>query len=179
MTNIAGENGLKACPFCGSKVIQRCQPNPKFKQSWTECVSCGARVYGDIKNWNRRATPKAGENYLNWRGIEPDNVCKKCGGTGKYTYSSTATFMGGIGGQSLTVSVCDKCWGSGDEKEPWVNLRKIFKAGEVDREKMINIIADAIEDRSGSQGNAKIMAEEGKHLPDAIALALLKIKEGK
>jgi RecJ-like exonuclease len=36
-------------------------------------------------------------------------VCKKCGGTGKYSY---------------TEDVCDKCWGTGRSDRTGLNLRK-------------------------------------------------------
>jgi len=51
--------------------------------------------------------------------------CSECGGSGEKAYGSTATFTGGIGGQMITNSVCDKCWGSGDSKNPGKNLKEI------------------------------------------------------
>jgi RecJ-like exonuclease len=51
-------------------------------------------------------------------------VCKKCGGTGKYSYPDTATWLKGIGGQSITEDVCDKCWGTGRSDRTGLNLRK-------------------------------------------------------
>ena len=65
-----------------------------------------------------------------WRGIEQENgdiICEKCGGAGVRTYSSSATWRGGIGGQTITTDICDKCWGSGKENKPWINLRRINK----------------------------------------------------
>lgn len=49
---------------------------------------------------------------LEWRGIDPGDECKNCGGAGVTTYGSTATWRGGVGGQTITTGVCDKCWGS-------------------------------------------------------------------
>jgi len=49
---------------------------------------------------------------------DPDK-CSECGGSGEKAYGSTATFTGGIGGQMITSGVCNKCWGSGDSKNPW------------------------------------------------------------
>lgn len=57
------------------------------------------------------------------RGI--DTPCERCGGAGVRTYSSTAVWRGGIGGQALTQGVCDLCWGSGDVHRPWTNLREL------------------------------------------------------
>jgi len=63
------------------------------------------------------------EHMLERRGIE--KVCKKCNGYGVYTYPSTSMWAGGIGGQMMTKGICDRCWGSGDEKKKWFNLRKL------------------------------------------------------
>lgn len=63
---------------------------------------------------------------LAWRGIDVamgDVVCGRCGGAGTRTYGSTATWHGGIGGQTITTDICDRCWGSGVENKPWLNLR--------------------------------------------------------
>lgn len=54
-----------------------------------------------------------------WRGVEPHDVCLECGGSGTKSYANTSTFHYGAGGQSITLSVCDKCWGSGDRYRPW------------------------------------------------------------
>jgi hypothetical protein len=61
---------------------------------------------------------------LVYRGIDEDDICPECDGFGKKTYASTATWSGGVGGSSLTMSVCDKCWGSGT-KLPWRSWREI------------------------------------------------------
>ena len=66
---------------------------------------------------------------LEWRGIQDiSDVCKKCGGAGSIAYSSTATWHGGIGGQAMTVGVCDSCWGSGSRGNKWPDLRRIYAA---------------------------------------------------
>lgn len=57
-----------------------------------------------------------------WRGIE--TPCKGCGGSGTQAYGSTSTWHGGVGGQTITSGVCDKCWGSGDADRPWMSHRK-------------------------------------------------------
>jgi len=61
------------------------------------------------------------EEVMYWRGIE--NICPACGGAGVRAYGSTSTWHGGIGGQMITGGICDKCWGSGDDQRPWLNLR--------------------------------------------------------
>jgi len=52
-------------------------------------------------------------------------ACDRCAGAGSYTYGSTATWHGGIGGAALTVGMCDRCWGSGRKDRPGPNLRAI------------------------------------------------------
>lgn len=70
------------------------------------------------------------KDILSMRGIDidaGDDPCKSCGGMGYKAYGSTSTWRGGIGGQMITGDVCDKCWGSGNDKKPWVNLRRLPK----------------------------------------------------
>jgi hypothetical protein len=64
-------------------------------------------------------------DMLLWRGITPDfdKVCRSCSGAGIKVYGSTSTWRGGIGGQMMTSDVCDKCWGSGREDNPWLSHR--------------------------------------------------------
>ena len=52
--------------------------------------------------------------YLRSRDV--DEACAKCHGLGVHYYSSTATWGGGMGGQSFTMDVCDACWGTGDQR---------------------------------------------------------------
>lgn len=56
--------------------------------------------------------------------IEEGDFCTECNGSGYKLYGSTATWRGGIGGQAMTTSVCDKCWGSGSKSKPWPSWRK-------------------------------------------------------
>lgn len=56
--------------------------------------------------------------------IEQGDFCTECNGSGYKLYGSTATWRGGIGGQAMTTSVCDKCWGSGSTSKPWPSWRK-------------------------------------------------------
>lgn len=58
------------------------------------------------------------------RGIDEDDYCPECGATGTKTYGSSATWSGGVGGQMMTNSVCDKCWGSGSKSRPWASWRQ-------------------------------------------------------
>ena len=60
--------------------------------------------------------------YLDWRGVE--TPCAQCHGTGKRVYDSTSTWRGGVGGCAMTAAECDRCWGSGDEHNPWEDKRK-------------------------------------------------------
>ena len=68
------------------------------------------------------------ERLLEMRSIEPNNACSKCGGSGKRAYQNTTTWHGGIGGQMVTIDICDKCWGSGDVTWTWLNLRVVTGA---------------------------------------------------
>jgi hypothetical protein len=61
---------------------------------------------------------------LEWRNIDLDDACQTCGGAGICTYGDTSTWHHGIGGQMLTVDVCEKCWGSGSAKKSWPSWRK-------------------------------------------------------
>ena len=70
------------------------------------------------------------EAFMEWRGIE--KLCERCEGSGSRCYATTAVWRGGVGGASLTVAVCDACWGSGDAERPWANLRlpnSLYEAG--------------------------------------------------
>lgn len=63
------------------------------------------------------------ERFLAWRGV--DTPCRGCGGAGTRSYGSTATWRGGVGGQSMTSDVCDRCWGTGDADRHGTNLREL------------------------------------------------------
>ena len=65
------------------------------------------------------------DRVLAWRSIEPGDQCLQCGGCGGLAYGSTATWRGGVGGQTITGGVCDKCWGSGSKSRPWPSWRKV------------------------------------------------------
>lgn len=62
---------------------------------------------------------------LELRGIDPGDGCKDCGASGTKTYGDTSTWRGGVGGQMMTSSVCNKCWGSGSKSRPWRSWRQI------------------------------------------------------
>jgi hypothetical protein len=52
-------------------------------------------------------------------------ACSECDGSGYKVYGSTAGWAGGIGGQVITTSVCDCCWGSGRSDRKFGDLRKL------------------------------------------------------
>lgn len=54
-----------------------------------------------------------------------ETPCSRCEGLGQWTYGSTATWKGGMGGAMMTADVCDLCWGSGDKSRPWTDLRRL------------------------------------------------------
>ena len=63
---------------------------------------------------------------LEWRGINKEDACGDCGGSGVKTYANTATWHShSIVGQALTDDVCNICWGSGNKNKPWTNLSKL------------------------------------------------------
>lgn len=61
--------------------------------------------------------------YLRFSGVR--NPCHRCHGLGHIAYSSTATWRGGMGGAAMTRDVCNSCWGSGIEGEPWTDIQKL------------------------------------------------------
>ena len=50
--------------------------------------------------------------------------CHRCGGYGTHTYGSGSTWRGGVGGQMMTMDVCDVCWGTGRNDEIGHDLRR-------------------------------------------------------
>jgi hypothetical protein len=69
------------------------------------------------------AMKEAFEHFLECRNIE--TPCTTCSGLGVRTYGSTAAWMGGMGGQTITSGVCDKCWGSGDKHRSWPSWKEM------------------------------------------------------
>jgi len=65
---------------------------------------------------------------LRWRFLDDryDSICVDCNGSGIKIYSSTSTYFYGVGGCAMTHDVCDKCWGSGDESNPFRNIKKLL-----------------------------------------------------
>lgn len=57
------------------------------------------------------------------RGIEEGSECLHCSGFGTRNYPTTGTWRAGAGGSTLTVDVCDRCWGSGNKHKPWPSHR--------------------------------------------------------
>lgn len=55
------------------------------------------------------------------------STCPKCLGDGEILYPSTSTWRGGIGGSAITEGTCDRCWGTGNHKQPGQNLRKLWQ----------------------------------------------------
>ncbi len=67
-------------------------------------------------------------SHLDWRGVQ--NPCAKCSGSGRFYYTSTATWdnrPGIIAGRGFTRDVCDDCWGSGDTSRPGEDLRSLYE----------------------------------------------------
>lgn len=78
---------------------------------------------------NPKGIPECEEHYIHYVGRCPlcdpslERQCPRCGGAGAYSYASTSTWRGGVGGAMFTPDVCDLCWGSGDENNPGENLK--------------------------------------------------------
>lgn len=51
--------------------------------------------------------------------------CSRCGGIGRRIYGSGSTWRGGMGTAMCVWDLCDLCWGSGDEQQPFTNVRKL------------------------------------------------------
>jgi len=69
---------------------------------------------------------EAALRLLHWRGIDfIEDACVVCGGSGVRVYPSTAGPFGGVGGQAMTTSVCNACWGSGHTSKPWPSWIKM------------------------------------------------------
>lgn len=60
------------------------------------------------------------KEFLEYRGVEMP--CGVCNGMGTRTYGSNTTWRGGIGGQVITLDVCNSCWGTGDKHRKGVDL---------------------------------------------------------
>lgn len=74
------------------------------------------------------------------RGV--DDPCKACHGWGCRSYSSTATWRGGIGGQAFCMDICDKCWGTGDSFRIGTDIRALEqKQREWEREQCLQYFA--------------------------------------
>lgn len=62
--------------------------------------------------------------FIQERGVEVP--CEECGGLGTKAYGNTSTWQGGAGGQTITNGPCNRCWGSGDEFNPWPSHRSFY-----------------------------------------------------
>ncbi len=108
------------------------------------CPRCGTSpLADDVRCWNcDYPLPKVGDStppaapveppdkwqfaqelMLDRRNIQAGDECDRCGGWGVTTYGNTATWLGGIGGSTITDDVCDRCWGSGNRHKPWPSRR--------------------------------------------------------
>lgn len=63
--------------------------------------------------------------FLRWRGVNPENACAGCGGSGRKGYMHGSTWRGGVGHTGRAYDVCDDCWGTGDKTNKGVDLRKM------------------------------------------------------
>lgn len=95
-----------------------------------------------------------------WRGVEPDDTCAECGGSGTKVYANTSTFHYGAGGQSMTLSVCDKCWGSGNKHRPWPSWKQ--QAQKVER---VYILVDELK-ATLAEREARVKELEAAHFTE-------------
>ncbi len=90
-----------------------------FSGRWKAAEAERDQLRADLES---RRSPEATLDLLrSLRGF--DTPCERCHGAGCYSYSSTATWRGGMGGQAFTTDVCDACWGTGDAHQRGVDLR--------------------------------------------------------
>ena len=66
-------------------------------------------------------------------------ACPGCSGMGRKTYADTTGWAGGVGGQAMTVGVCDVCWGTG----------RTDRTG-IDRHRLSFLLAEVMLDSSGA-----------------------------
>jgi len=99
------------------------------------------------------------QRFLQARNVEVP--CRQCSGLGVRSYGSTATWRGGIGGQTITSGVCDQCWGSGDADRPWADLQQLewqLKTVSHERDQLLDLLrrcmyAESHRDPISSEGD--------------------------
>lgn len=85
--------------------------------------------------------------------VYKEAMCNKCNGVGKYMYPDTATWRsapGVLSGRAMTLDLCDKCWGSGDEAKPYTNLRAL----EEERDKLRARAVSGLNGNTNKERNA-------------------------
>lgn len=88
---------------------------------WREAVPAGRRNrFGVAPEMPADAFMRLLRRY---RGVE--DPCLRCQGLGIATYSSGATWRGGMGTTKSERDVCDSCWGTGDRYRTGVDLRRL------------------------------------------------------
>lgn len=93
----------------------------KYDALVSELVATRLAAKESQAKWATRET-YVHNTMVGYRGIV--DACVRCGGWGVCTYGNTSTWRSGIGGNALTNDVCDRCWGSGDEKRPWPSRKR-------------------------------------------------------
>ena len=53
--------------------------------------------------------------------------CSKCQGSGRALYANSKGWRN-KGVAQETIDICDRCWGSGDPENPWLDLRHMLQA---------------------------------------------------
>lgn len=92
--------------------------------------------------------------FLRWRGV--DDPCLRCNGSGVRTYSSGATWRGGMGTTRTERDVCDVCWGTGDRYRTGVDLRRLR---DEERKRVAEAALTAVVDSCGMQPGSGYAAE--------------------
>lgn len=104
-----------------------CEGHQQYDEKCCQClllrITTLERVVKDEREAKHAAIERANQTLAERLGIR--DPCRQCGGLGRITYGSTATWSGGIGGQMMTEGVCDKCWGSGTTDRQGANLREL------------------------------------------------------
>lgn len=105
------------CSLCGRETTVRTIFSPYAVK---DMISICHRCLGPCKN--NDIDLALSKFICDFRGVH--HPCTVCRGMGVILYPSTSKWRGGIGGSAITRGICDHCWGSGDEYDHWIDVRK-------------------------------------------------------
>lgn len=103
------------------------------------------------------------QQFLQWRGVE--DPCLRCKGSGLHQYGSGATWRGGMGAASITLDVCDACWGTGDRYRTGCDLRRLR---DEEQRRIAECAVDELARTSGAKHSASLAMGIMRELDRAI-----------